>query len=65
MDIRASFSSGLGVDRKLTLAGTCSAAEIDSWVSHLSQCKQLTEAEVKRLCDKVRRALFVCQVTSR
>lgn len=28
-------------------------AEIDSWVSHLSQCKQLTEADVKRLCEKV------------
>lgn len=27
--------------------------EIDGWVEQLSQCKQLTEADVKRLCDKV------------
>lgn len=41
----------------LTLLGAASsnAAEIDSWVSHLSQCKQLTEGDVKRLCEKVLR----------
>ena len=27
--------------------------EIDGWIEQLSQCKQLTEADVKRLCDKV------------
>lgn len=27
--------------------------EIDGWIEQLSQCKQLSEADVKRLCDKV------------
>lgn len=31
--------------------------EIDGWIEQLSNCKQLTEADVKRLCDKVRSAL--------
>ncbi|KAJ2924307.1 hypothetical protein H1R20_g12787, partial [Candolleomyces eurysporus] len=26
--------------------------EIDAWIEQLSQCKQLSEADVKRLCDK-------------
>ena len=30
--------------------------EIDGWIEQLSQCKQLTEADVKRLCDKVSQA---------
>ena len=27
--------------------------EVDGWIAQLSQCKQLSEADVKRLCDKV------------
>jgi len=27
--------------------------EIDGWIEQLSQCKQLSEADVKKLCDKV------------
>ena len=27
--------------------------EIDGWIEQLSQCKQLAENDVKRLCDKV------------
>lgn len=27
--------------------------EVDGWISQLSQCKQLSEADVKKLCDKV------------
>lgn len=27
--------------------------EVDNWISQLSQCKQLSEADVKKLCDKV------------
>lgn len=27
--------------------------EIDQWIEQLSQCKQLTEDNVKNLCDKV------------
>jgi hypothetical protein len=26
--------------------------EIDAWVEQLGECKQLAEADVKRLCDK-------------
>jgi serine/threonine-protein phosphatase 2A catalytic subunit len=29
--------------------------EVDGWIQQLSQCKQLSEADVKKLCDKVRR----------
>jgi len=36
--------------------------EIDGWIEQLSQCKQLTENDVKKLCDKVRQAL---QLTNR
>jgi serine/threonine-protein phosphatase 2A catalytic subunit len=28
--------------------------EIDGWIEQLTQCKQLLEVDVKRLCDKVR-----------
>lgn len=28
--------------------------EIDGWIEQLSQCKQLAETDVKKLCDKVR-----------
>ena len=28
--------------------------EIDGWIAQLSQCKQLSESDVKRLCDMVR-----------
>ena len=31
--------------------------EIDGWIEQLSQCKQLTENDVKKLCDKVRPVL--------
>lgn len=27
--------------------------EIDQWIEQLYECKQLTEAQVKILCDKV------------
>ncbi|KAF4597231.1 hypothetical protein EYR40_007683 [Pleurotus pulmonarius] len=32
--------------------------EIDAWIEQLSQCKQLTENDVKRLCDKTREILM-------
>lgn len=28
-------------------------AEVDQWIEQLGQCKQLTEADVKKLCEKV------------
>ena len=32
--------------------------EIDGWIAQLSQCKQLSESDVKRLCDMVRARLY-------
>ncbi|CAJ0767342.1 22956_t:CDS:2, partial [Entrophospora sp. SA101] len=29
-----------------------SLIHVDGWIQHLMQCKQLQEADVKRLCDK-------------
>jgi hypothetical protein len=42
--------------------------EVDGWIEQLSQCKQLSEADVKKLCDKVRtrcrsgRRPLACQI---
>ncbi|KAJ3045444.1 hypothetical protein HDU99_009861, partial [Rhizoclosmatium hyalinum] len=33
-------------------------SEVDGWVSTLMECKQLSEADVKKLCEKVRVALI-------
>jgi len=33
-------------------------AEVNQWISQLSQCKQLTESDVKKLCDKTREILM-------
>jgi serine/threonine-protein phosphatase 2A catalytic subunit len=32
--------------------------EIDAWTSTLMQCKQLSELEVKKLCEKAREILM-------
>ncbi|KAI0822540.1 Metallo-dependent phosphatase-like protein [Trametes gibbosa] len=32
--------------------------EVDGWIAQLSQCKQLSEADVKKLCDKTREILM-------
>jgi serine/threonine-protein phosphatase 2A catalytic subunit len=31
-----------------------SPADVDGWISQLSECKQLSEADIKQLCDKVK-----------
>jgi len=31
-----------------------SLKELDQWIEQLNDCKQLTESQVKTLCDKVR-----------
>lgn len=31
-----------------------SSKELDQWIEQLNECKQLTENQVKTLCDKVR-----------
>jgi hypothetical protein len=35
--------------------------EVDGWIQQLTQCKQLTEADVKKLCDKVCRLFLYCR----
>jgi hypothetical protein len=32
--------------------------EVDGWIQQLIECKQLSEADVKKLCDKVRRTIL-------
>ena len=32
--------------------------EQDAWIAHLSECKQLSENDIKRLCDKAREILL-------
>jgi hypothetical protein len=41
----------------VTVVLTLCSPPLASGISHLSDCKQLTENDVKRLCDKVRRRL--------
>jgi hypothetical protein len=41
--------------------------DVDGWIQHLMQCKQLPEADVKRLCEKVcpqEKILLQARVTS-
>lgn len=37
------------------MATSTDFTDVDGWIQHLMQCKQLQEADVKRLCDKVGR----------
>lgn len=32
--------------------------ELDQWIEQLNECKQLTESQVKTLCDKVSCSVF-------
>lgn len=36
-----------------------SLKELDQWIEQLNDCKQLTESQVKTLCDKVLSAIYV------
>ena len=35
-----------------------SCKELDQWIKQLNECKQLTENQVKTLCDKVTKGFF-------
>lgn len=35
-----------------------SLKELDQWIEQLNECKQLTESQVKILCDKVNSVQF-------
>lgn len=32
--------------------------DLDQWIEQLNECKQLTETQVKTLCDKVKKKKF-------
>jgi len=38
-----------------TSGGGVSVKELDQWIEQLNECKQLTENQVKTLCEKVGR----------
>lgn len=35
------------------MATITDVGDVEGWIQHLMQCKQLPEADVKRLCEKV------------
>lgn len=37
--------------------------DLDQWIEQLNECKQLTEAQVKTLCDKVNAAGHLLYLT--
>ena len=43
----------LRVELQFRRMTTIETVELDRWVESLAQCKQLTEADVKTLCEKV------------
>ena len=39
------------------MTAVSSVADVDAWIAQLSDCKQLPEADIKKLCDKVYKQL--------
>lgn len=35
------------------MTAVSSVAEVDAWIAQLSECKQLPESDIKKLCEKV------------
>jgi serine/threonine-protein phosphatase 2A catalytic subunit len=35
------------------MSASNSVADVDAWITQLQDCKQLSESEIKKLCDKV------------
>jgi hypothetical protein len=35
------------------MTAVSSVADVDAWIAQLSECKQLPESEIKKLCEKV------------
>ncbi|KAF5391615.1 hypothetical protein D9757_002423 [Collybiopsis confluens] len=48
----------MGSSSSLSTLRNMMEQEIDGWIEQLSQCKQLSEADVKRLCEKTREILM-------
>lgn len=36
------------------MSAASSVADVDAWISQLQDCKQLSEGDIKNLCDKVK-----------
>lgn len=36
-----------------TMSASSSVADVDAWITQLQDCKQLSESDIKKLCDKV------------
>lgn len=36
------------------MSASSSVADVDAWIAQLQECKQLSESDIKKLCDKVR-----------
>lgn len=37
------------------MSASSSVADVDAWISQLQDCKQLSEGDIKKLCDKVKK----------
>jgi serine/threonine-protein phosphatase 2A catalytic subunit len=35
------------------MSSSSSVADVDAWITQLQDCKQLSESDIKKLCDKV------------
>lgn len=35
------------------MTAVSSVAEVDAWIDQLSECKQLAESDIRKLCEKV------------
>lgn len=40
------------------------AKELDQWIEQLNDCKQLSENQVKTLCEKVKKCVYRVEVSS-
>lgn len=45
------------VDANAAAGKECSTKDLDQWIEQLMDCKQLTENQVKMLCDKAKEIL--------
>lgn len=37
------------------MSASSSVADVDAWIAQLQDCKQLSENDIKKLCDKVQK----------
>ena len=42
------------LDHKPIMEDKATLKDLDCWIEQLNECKQLTETQVKTLCDKVK-----------